>query len=260
MRLAIMQPYLFPYLGYYQLAASVDRWVFHDDVMYIKQGYINRNSILLDGDAHRFTVPIQHQSDSRPINEHYAMPPFDKVLRIVSQAYAKSPRFSKVFPLIESVLDGRETNIAGMAGSSVLAVFDYLGMEIRAGWSSEMTGHQELKAQDRVLAICAAIGADEYVNPIGGVELYDEETFASRGIRLLFHRMRPVAYHQGDHPFVPNLSMIDVLMHNDPENVKKLLREFDQVNRATAQAQLPQKSVRSAVGHFSSRGEHRWLQ
>jgi len=234
MKLAIMQPYLFPYLGYYQLAASVDRWVFHDDVMYIKQGYINRNNILVDGAAHRFSVPIRSQSDSRPINEHHAIPPFHKILKVISQAYAKSPCYSRVFPLVESVLDGRETNIARMAGASLHAVFDYLGIRIQTGWSSEMCGHQRLKGQDRVLVICKALGVSEYVNPIGGVELYDEEAFAARGIRLLFHRMRHVSYHQGGFPFVPNLSMIDVLMHNDPDKATTLLREYDHVNQATA--------------------------
>jgi hypothetical protein len=238
MRVAIMQPYLFPYLGYYQLAVSVDRWVFHDDVMYIKQGYINRNSILVNGAPHRFSVPIRGQSDSRAINEHHAIPPFDKILRIIDQAYVKAPNFSRVFPIVASVLDGRETNIARIAGASLHAVLDYLGIGIQASWSSAFSGHQHLKAQDRVLAICMGMGASEYVNPIGGVELYDEESFTTRGIRLLFHRMRPVSYRQGDFPFVPNLSMIDVLMHNHPDRVATLLREYDQVDQAAARAPL----------------------
>jgi len=242
MRVAIMQPYLFPYLGYYQLAVAVDRWVFHDDVMYIKQGYINRNSILVNGAAHRFSVPIRDQSDSRPINEHHAIPPFDKILRVISQVYAKAPNFSRVFPIVASVLDGRETNIARIAGASLHAVLDYLGIRIQASWSSAIPGHQHLKAQDRVLAICITMGASEYVNPIRGVELYDEETFAARGIRLLFHRMRPVSYRQGDFPFIPNLSMIDVLMHNHPDRVATFLREYDQVDRATARVPLSHSS------------------
>ena len=237
MRAAIMQPYLFPYLGYYQLAFAADRWVFHDDVMYIKQGYINRNSILLNGAVHRFSVPIRAQSDSRPINEHHAIPPFDKILRVISQAYAKAPHFSKVFPLVESVLDGSETNIARMGGASLGVVFDYLGIALRTIWASSMTGHQRLKGEERVLAICESLGAKEYVNPIGGLELYKEDTFASRGIRLRFHRMRPVSYHQGNVPFAPNLSMIDVLMHNDPDRVTSLLRECDLVDQATARSQ-----------------------
>jgi hypothetical protein len=234
MRVAIMQPYLFPYLGYYQLAVAVDRWVFHDDVMYIKQGYINRNSILVNGAAHRFSVPIRDQSDSRPINEHHAIPPFDKILRTIAQAYAIAPNFSRVFPIVASVLDGRETNIARMAGASLHAVLDYLGIPIEASCSSEIRGHQHLKAQDRVLAICVTMGASEYVNPIGGIRLYDEAAFATRGIRLRFHHLRSVSYHQGDFPFVPNLSMIDVLMHNDPDRVKSLLRDCDLVDQATA--------------------------
>ncbi len=234
MRAAIMQPYLFPYLGYYQLAFAVDRWVFHDDVMYIKQGYINRNYILLNGAACRFSIPIRAQSDSRPINEHHAIPPFDKILRVISQAYAKAPHFAQVFPLVESVLDGGETNIARMGGASLHVVFDYLGIALPTSWASSMTGHRQLKGQDRVLAICESLGAKEYVNPIGGLELYREDTFASRGIRLRFHRMRRVSYRQGDFPFVPNLSIIDVRMHNDPDVVRKLLGECDLLDQVTA--------------------------
>jgi len=245
MRVAIMQPYLFPYLGYYQLAASVDRWVFYDDVMYIKRGYINRNSILLNGAAHRFTVPIRGQSFNRAINEHDAIPPFDNILRGIAQAYAKAPNFSTVFPMVTSVLDGRETNIARMAGASLHVVFDYLGISIQASWSSEIRGNQNLKGQDRVLAICKSLGASEYVNPIGGVELYDEAAFAAQGIRLLFHRMHPVSYRQGDFPFVSNLSMIDVLMHNDRDSVIKLLRECDRINQATARSMLSTPSEMS---------------
>ena len=242
MRVAIVQPYLFPYLGYYQLAVSVDRWVFFDDVMYIKRGYINRNYILLNGAAHRFSVPIREQSNLRAINEHYVILPFHKILKAIAQAYAKAPYFSHVFPMVASVLDGRETNIARIAGASLHAVLDYLGIGIQDSWSSAFSGHQHLKAQDRVLAICMTMGASEYVNPIGGVELYDEETFAARGIRLLFHRMRPVSYRQGDFPFVPNLSMIDVLMHNHPDRVTTLLREYDQVDQATARVPLSHPS------------------
>jgi hypothetical protein len=234
MRVAIMQPYLFPYLGYYQLAAFVDHWVFYDDVRYIKQGYINRNYILLNSAAYRFTVPIRQQSDSRAINEHHAIPPFNKILRIIAQFYAKAPEFSRVFPMVASALDGRETNIARVAGASLHAVFDYLDINIKANWSSAIGGHQHLKGQDRVLAICKILGATEYVNPIGGVELFDEGTFIARGIRLRFHRMQPVSYRQGDSPFVPNLSIIDVLMHNDPDKVKSLLSECDLVDQATA--------------------------
>jgi WbqC-like protein family len=237
MRVAIMQPYLFPYLGYYQLAAAVDRWVFYDDVMFIKKGFINRNSILVNGAGYRFTVPITNQSQFRAINDHYAIPPFDGILRIIDHAYEKAPGYSRVFPMVSSVLDGRETNIARIAGASVSAVFDYLGIGIHASWSSAISGHQHLKGQERILAICKTLGASEYVNPIGGVELYDEALFASRGIRLRFHRMRPVSYHQGNVPFAPNLSMIDVLMHNDPDRVVSLLRECDLVDQATARSQ-----------------------
>lgn len=247
MKVAIMQPYLFPYLGYYQLAAAVDRWVFYDDAMFIKQGFINRNSILVNGAAYRFSVPIRDQSSFRMINGHNAIPPFDRILTTISKAYAKAPGFSRIFPIVASVLDGRETNIARMAGASLHAVFDYLGISIQSSWSSAIPGHQHLKGQDRVLAICKTLGASEYVNTIGGVELYDEATFATRGIRLRFHKMRPVSYLQGDFLFVPNLSMIDVLMQNDPERVISLLSEYDLINQATARLPSFRENQSSSV-------------
>jgi hypothetical protein len=237
MRVAIMQPYLFPFIGYYQLAFAVDHFVFYDDAMFIKRGFINRNSILLNGVAHRFTVPIRNQSQFRLINEHHAIPHFNEILKTISLAYKKAPCFSHVFPIVASVLSGRETNIARMAGASLLGVFDYLGINIKVSWSSEIIGHQHMKGQDRILAICKTIGASEYVNPIGGIELYGESAFASQGIRLLFHRTRPVSYPQGYSPFVSNLSMIDVLMNNDQVEVISLLREFDLFDQAAAKLQ-----------------------
>lgn len=237
--IAIMQPYLFPYLGYYQLAASVDRFVFYDDVMFIKQGYINRNCILMNGIKTPFSLPIKDQSSYRAINLHIAIPPFDGALNSIMQAYKKAPHFEEIWPIVKEVLSGYETNIARLAERSVRIVFEYLDMPFDAVSSSSIARHQHLKAQDRVLSLCEYLGASNYVNAIGGTYLYDETAFSKRGIKLLFHRMREINYPQGNHPFVANLSIIDVLMHNAPDKVKRLLKEYDHISKQQALSLRP---------------------
>ena len=69
MKLAIMQPYIFPYLGYFQLLNSVDHFVFYDDVNFIKGGWVNRNQLLINNQNKFFTVPLKKIISFTPINE-----------------------------------------------------------------------------------------------------------------------------------------------------------------------------------------------
>jgi len=237
MNVAIMQPYFFPYLGYYQLAAAVDQWIFYDDVMYMKGGYINRNFILLNGKPHRFTIPVQDQSSFRAINAHEAILPFDKIANNIRNAYRKAPNYAQVMPLIEEVISGGVTNIAELAEMSIVKVMNYLGRYFSHQRSSSLKASNVLKSQDRVLAICSTVAATKYINPIGGVSLYKETDFIAREIQLRFHRMDQVQYSQnGVTEFVPNLSMIDVLMYCSISLVNDLLTQYAWINPLEATA------------------------
>lgn len=232
MKLVIMQPYLFPYLGYWQMVSSADNFVIYDDVNYIKNGWINRNNLLLNGEAHLFTLALDKASPFKKINETFIKPDSDnrnKVLSFIRNSYLKAPQFKTVFPLIEDIILYPENNMARYLEHHFQKMFEFLDIKTNIIVSSNIDKNCELHAQDKVLDICRVLGATEYVNAIGGQELYSKQDFADKGIRLNFIKMRPVSYPQFKNDFVPNLSIIDVLMFNDKSQVQNLLQEYDLV-------------------------------
>jgi hypothetical protein len=225
-----MQPYLFPYIGYYQLIAAVDRFVIYDDVNFIKQGWINRNNILVNGAPYRFTVPIQSLSSFTAINEVLVDPRTypawrEKFLKTLTQAYAKAPHFQGTMELVQRVLDPFATHVVQLARSSVEAVSSHVGIPTTIVPSSSTYGNNELKAQERILDICRLEGATDYINAQGGVGLYDKIVFQEHGFTLSFLQPTMVAYPQGKSAFLPGLSIIDVLMFNSQNEVRSMLND-----------------------------------
>jgi len=236
MKLAIMQPYLFPYLGYFQLIAAVDKFVIYDDVAFIKQGWVNRNQIMLHGKPYLFSAPIQGASSNKTIRDtlvsFHEYPRWkDKFLKTIGLAYSKAPQFEPTRLFISEVVGSNFSSIGELASRSVLAVCQRLGITTRIEPSSTIYGNGHLHAQDRVLDICVREGAALYINAPGGRELYAPERFASHGVELRFLRSRLPAYSQFEHEFVPALSIIDVLMFNSPEQISMLLKQCDVVNK-----------------------------
>jgi hypothetical protein len=225
--IAIMQPYLFPYLGYYQLVHHVETFVFLDDVTFIKQGYINRNNIRLDGNPHRFTLPVKNQSSYRLINNHY-FHGGTKVIDLITTAYKKAVYYSQVMPLVAEVICHSDRNVASLTARSISIVFEYLGIKQHFLLSSEIPKDNTLKAQERVINICQVLGAQRYTNSIGGMKLYSREAFGAAGVILEFLRMRGEAtYQTKDYPYLPGLSMIDVLMTCDKDDIITMLGMYD---------------------------------
>lgn len=223
-----MQPYFFPYLGYYQLAATVDHFVFFDDVAFIKKGYIQRNRILLDGRAFDFSIPVSRQSQNRTIREHWFTGAFTDFLEQLRHAYVRAPFFGRVFPIIEEVCLDPQQNVASKAARSIQVVFDYLGLPFSSSFSSADAG-TGLHGEQRILDLCSRQGADVYYNPIGGRSLYSGERFSERGFTLGFLQSRMPAYAQASEAFMPGLSMIDVLMNVEAGGIHQMLSEFDLV-------------------------------
>jgi hypothetical protein len=227
----LMQPYLFPYLGYFQLISMSDMFVIHDDVQFIKGGWINRNRILLGDRDKLFTLPIQKASSDLEINKRNFAPSFkehkDKFKRLLEMAYYKAPYCSSVKELISEVLESEVRDIAVFISRSMRIICDYLSIETKFILSSEIEKDETLKGQDRVIEINQLLGSTHYINPIGGMELFSKEAFRKAGIELSFLRMRPVVYKQYNNEFVPNLSIIDVMMFNSREEIKELLGEYD---------------------------------
>jgi len=222
--IAVMQPYFFPYLGTYQLAAAVDEFVFFDDVAFIKKGYIHRNALLLDGNAHPFSVPVRNVSQNRTIGEHEYAGDWRGFLALVASAYRKAPHFDAAMSLVESIALDPDDNVARKNALTLQRVFDHVGMERRWSFSS-VTPAPTLRGQDRILDLCRLRGARTYVNAAGGRALYAPAAFERAGIELRFLRTLPHAYPQRSADFVANLSMIDLLMHCTPAEIAALLSQ-----------------------------------
>lgn len=233
-RLGIMQPYCFPYIGYLQLVQRVDTFVVLDDVHFIKKGWIHRNQILQNGNPTLFSIPLREASQNKLILEIEVDASFpvwrDKFLKTLEQAYRKSPQFESVFPWVKSVFLREDApRITDLAFWSIEATCSYLGISTRLVPSSSVYGIENLKGQDRILALCQAEGATHYINPIGGQVLYEPAVFQEAGIQLSFLKAQLVEYPQGKHPFVPWLSILDVLFWNDISEVHRLLNAYDLV-------------------------------
>lgn len=229
-----MQPYLFPYIGYFQLINAVDKFIIYDDVNFIKQGWINRNKILVDGIAHLFTVPLNNQSSFNNINltiinEKLYMLWVNKFLNTIRYNYQKAPYYSAVFPLLQKAFQDDEKHISTIAIKSLKLVCDYLQIFTVFELSSMKYENQHLSSQNRVLDICTKEHASNYINPIGGVDLYSQKAFLEKNIILNFIKPLKTEYVQFNKAFVPNLSIIDVLMFNDISSIKKQLNNYELV-------------------------------
>lgn len=227
MKVAIMQPYIFPYIGYYQLVNSVDGFVFYDDVNFIKRGYVNRNNILTNGQAHRFTIPVPGGSQNKKINEHSFDFDVSKILRTIEQSYKKARFYDVVYPIIESVLTDKNRKVENICSNSIKKVFDFLEIEKKFFYSSDITASRRGNAADKLINICRSLDAKVYINSVGGLDLYDKSYFQKQGVELKFIRTLDHAYNQSLPNFVPNLSMIDVMMWNDKDKIKSLLQCYE---------------------------------
>lgn len=229
-RLSVMQPYVFPYIGYFHLIEASTEIIFYDDVNYIKGGWINRNRILLGGQDLMVTVPLKDASSFRTIAETMTnmKPTFRvKLAKQLAAAYAKAPFYEAVSQMVLNVFDRENGSVADLAIDSILAVYSYLGLPIK--WSKSSQEWPETKSMqraDRLIFMTQQLGYSSYVNPLGGSELYQKEYFSERGVSLSFVQSEQLSYKQFDNQFVPWLSIIDVLMFNDVATVRQWFSKY----------------------------------
>ena len=226
-KLGIMQPYFFPYIGYFQLMNAVDEFVVYDNIEFTKKGWINRNRILVNGKDSFITIPIKKDSDYLDIRDRYLAETWrsekNKMLNRIIESYRKAPEFNSVFSLIEKCILNEESNLFNFILHSLKLTKDNLGIKSTIVISSTIPIDNELKSENKVIEICKARGASSYINPIGGTTLYQKERFETEGIRLDFIKTDNISYKQFNNEFVPWLSIIDVMMFNPIEQVKNYL-------------------------------------
>lgn len=230
MKVGIMQPYFFPYIGYFQLMNAVDEFVIYDNIEFTKKGWINRNRILVNGKDFFITIPLKKDSDYLDVRDRYLADSWSservKMLNRIKESYRKAPQFDSVYPIVEKCIYFDDTNLFNFILNSLNQVKEYL--EIRTSFliSSTIPIDHALKADKKVIAICKEINADMYVNPIGGVELYDKDRFMGEGIDLHFLKTDEFSYAQFGNGFIPWLSILDVMMFNSKEAITKILTQY----------------------------------
>jgi hypothetical protein len=226
---SIMQPYFFPYLGYFQLFAASDVFVVHDDVQFIKGGWVNRNRILVAGRPEWITLPVAAARHEHVINERKYLLNHRLAARMLDRiraAYQRAPQFRTVMELIEDVLRFSDPNVAVFNTHALLKVAAYLGIRTPMKLAIESGKDKSLAGEQLVVNMCRLLGASRYVNPIGGAALYRRESFAAEGIELSFLKSEPSSYDQFGDAFVPSLSILDVLMFNPLTRVQHMLKEY----------------------------------
>jgi hypothetical protein len=232
MTIAIMQPYILPYVGYLQLMAAVDKFIIYDDVNFINRGWINRNRMLVNGQDFMFTVPLKNASQNKLINEIELSDDTkwrEKLLKTIEQAYKKAPQFGTVYGLIEQIINNKSEKVTDFVADSFVVLNDYLEIKTEIVRTSAIYNNTQLKAQERILDICKQEQAQHYINPIGGMALYDRAFFEESHIKLNFIQSKPVHYQQFKNQFVPWLSILDLLMFCDVPTIKAFLLEFELV-------------------------------
>lgn len=231
MKIAIMQPYLFPYIGYFQLINSVDKFILLDDVNFINRGWINRNKILVNGQPKLISFPLRNASQNKLINEMEIISDhtwITKFMRTLHHNYGKAPFFDKVIQLIGKIVLNQEKNLSQYIYVGLLDIIKYLGIKTIIVSSSAKYNTTSLKAEQKILNICLQEGATAYINPIGGTELYSKQFFLENAIDLFFLRSKEIRYDQNIKTFVPSLSIIDAMMFNSPEFISEtMLNEYD---------------------------------
>ena len=222
------QPFFMPYIVYFQLIRAVDTFLIADEYTLGISGWANRNKILMQGKEYQFTLPLIGKSSLKKFNEVSFVEDQSRFLRTVEVCYRKAPYFKSVFPIIREVILYDNKNLARLVGNSLMLIADYLHMDTKFVYMSEIKElNNTLKGQDRVLDFCSVLKNTKYINIWSRTELYDKKTFQEHGIELYLIKSKPIEYKQYDHPFVPNLSMLDVLMFNSVEQTNELLLQYE---------------------------------
>ena len=221
-----MQPYFFPYIGYFQLMNAVDIYVIADDLHFMKNGYIKKNSILDHGVPVAISLQLIGASQNKLINEIEVGENKEKILTGIQRRYARASYFKGVFPLLQEIILNEEKNLAKYLGSSLIKTADYLGIETKFIYSSQIEKDNTLKFDARIIEVCRKLNADHYINAIGGKKLYDKKKFSDEGIKLNFIDTQEIKYKQFDYDFIPNLSIIDVMMFNSKSEIQVMLNRY----------------------------------
>lgn len=226
MKVAIMQPYLFPYIGYFKLINQVDVFVVFDDVNYIKKGWINKNQILANKRPWKFTFPVTNASQNRLIKDHLyndLIGTQTKFLKSIEAAYKTSPHYENLLQLIKTCFSDKTLSVSEFNLNCLKHVCRYIGIETKFVNSSELAIPKVSTAEQRLIDITLALSGKVYLNLPGGKALYNHSEFEKQGLELEFIDNATKEYHQESKEFHPYMSILDVIANNEQKELINLL-------------------------------------
>ncbi|MBX2982313.1 MAG: WbqC family protein [Flavobacteriales bacterium] len=231
-RLGIMQPYFFPYLGYFGLIANTDRWIVFDPVQYIRKGWVNRNRVLKQGGGLKYVaVTMAPHSRETLIKDMQVAPDVDHFEQLLRQLdhykNKRAPHYAEVVELLATCFEPRPTALVPFLTRSLDLTCAYLGIPFRAEIYSAMELDHAAATHpgEWALHISQALEVRTYINPPGGKEIFDPLQFEAAGIELLYHHQELPSYPQHTGSFEPGLSIIDVMMFNEPAAIREMLSQ-----------------------------------
>lgn len=232
MKVAIMQPYFMPYLGYFALIKHVDLFILFDTPQFIRHGWIERNRVLsLTNDPFYIKVPLKKHPRETPINEIQIDQELQWKEKILSQLVhykRKTPNYSDVRSLLMNIFKTDTDKIAELNYLGLSQVCDYLDISTPfAVWSQMDLEIEPVHAADEwALQICKAVGANTYYNPPNGRSFFDKTKYDSEGVLLKFLELNLEPYPQFSKTFVPSLSVIDAMMFCDAAKINGMLNNI----------------------------------
>lgn len=226
-----MQPYLFPYVGYFQLIDSVDEFVLYDNVNFIKKGWINRNNIAVNGRPHLFSVPVKNKSQNLVIRDvEIDNQSFSKwrkkFLKTLQMSYGKAQNFDQAFEIVNLCLS-EKSHISALCRDSLTILCEYLEIKANISEASSLPVKKKVGKVENLVGLCNHLGATKYINAPSGKSLYDKEAFSKRGISLEFLQPSVKEYTQTNSKFfMKNLSVIDIIMNCKRSECKDLISGY----------------------------------
>jgi len=231
MKLAIMQPYFLPYIGYFQLINHVDEFIILDNVNFINKGFINRNKLSSHNGELTFSLPIKRKSQNKKIHECFLSPEYikwrTKFYKTLNQNYKTFPFFDETMLVIEKILNFESQNLASFVTHSIKCIAETLELKAEINVNSRSYKNQNVTAQDRIINICKQAGATTYINSSGGVELYDRSVFMKNGLNLHFINSDISGLANKIQNRNPYLSIIDLLMTLGKKKTIQLLPYYN---------------------------------
>jgi len=226
MNIAIMQPYFFPYIAYFQLINEVDTFVFYNDVQFRKNSWFHRNRISPYSSEEEFIyigLKLKKHNSKSNINEitlDNGIVWKKKFLKKLKFSYKFNSQLNSIYNYLEDILRNDVLTLSEFNIKTLKYVSNLLNIKDKVFINSNELGNSIYSGVERIVHTCKLLEADKYLNLIGGRDLYDKDYFSNNGIELKFLETKESPL------FNSYYSILDLLLKNKKETAVNHLKEF----------------------------------